>query len=86
MIDAVHLILADPFVPIRGVDVLCDVAAEIHIDELKALADAEHGLFFRRKKGEGLKLQNVQLGVDVSGLLTVQWLLNSKYKLLFLKY
>ena len=67
MIDAVQLVPADPFVPVRGVDVLCDVAAEIHIDELKALADTEHGLFFRCKKGERLKLQNVQLRVDVVG-------------------
>ena len=67
MINAVHLIPADPFVPVCGVDVLCDVAAEIHIDELKALADTEHGLFFRCKKGERLKLQNVQLCVDAEG-------------------
>lgn len=67
MIDAVHLIFTDPFVPVCGVDVLRDVAAEIHIDELKALADTEHGLFFRRKKGERLKLQNIQFRVDVEG-------------------
>ena len=71
MIDAVHLIPADPFVPVCGVDVLRDVAAEVHIDDLKALADTEHGLFFRYKKREGLKLQNVQFGIDVEGAVVV---------------
>lgn len=71
MIDAVHLIPADPFVPVCGVNVLRDVTAEIHIDDLEALADTEHGLFLRSKTGERLKLQNVQFGVDVAGAVIV---------------
>lgn len=67
MIHIVHLIPASPFVSVGGIDMLCDVAAEIYIDDLEALADTEHGLPFCCKKGERLKLQNVQLGVNMAG-------------------
>lgn len=66
-VNVVHLILSDPFVPVCSFDVLCDVAAEIHVDDLEALADTEHGLFFRYKERERLKLQNIQLGVYMTG-------------------
>lgn len=65
--NRVELVAADPFMRIGGVDVLCDVAAEMNIDELKPFADAEHGLFLFHEAGEKLKLQNVELRVHISG-------------------
>ena len=67
VIHIVKLIVTSPFVDVGGVDVLCDVAAEMDVDELKPFADAKHGLFLCHKTGEKLKLQNVKLGVHVSG-------------------
>lgn len=65
--NRVELIAADPFMGAGGVDVLCDVAAEMNIDELKPFADAEHGLFLFDKAGEKLELQDVELGIHISG-------------------
>lgn len=66
VVDAVHLVALFPLVQGGGVDVLADRAAQMNVDELKPFADPEHGLFLRHKKGEGLKLQDIQLGVDAA--------------------
>ncbi len=65
--DRVELVAANPFMRIGGVNVLCDIAAEMNIDELKPFADTEHGLFLFDEAGEELKLQKVQFSVYVSG-------------------
>lgn len=65
--DRVELVAANPFMGIGGVNVLCDIAAEMNIDELKPFADTEHGLFLFDEAGEELKLQKVQFSVHVSG-------------------
>lgn len=67
VVHVMKLILADPFVDVGGVDVLCDVAAEMDVNDLKPFADAKHGLFLCHKTGEKLKLQNVQFRIHVSG-------------------
>lgn len=67
--DRMELIAANPFMRIGGGDVLCDVAAEMNVDELKPFADAQHGLFLFDKTGEKLELQNVELGVHITGTL-----------------
>ncbi len=66
-VDGMELIVTDPFVGIGGVDVLRDVAAEVDVNKLKALADAKHGLFLCHKTGEKLELQDVQFGVHIVG-------------------
>lgn len=66
-IDIVELITSDPFVGVGGADVLCHIAAKMDVDELKALADAEHGLFLRHEMGKEPELQNVELGIHISG-------------------
>lgn len=67
MVDIVKLVMPCPFVGVGGVDVLCDVTAEMDVDDLKPFADAEHGLFLCHKAGEKPKLQKVELCVHVSG-------------------
>lgn len=54
--DRVELVAANPFMRIGGVNVLCDIAAEMNIDKLMPFADTEHGLFLFNKAGENLKL------------------------------
>lgn len=67
VIDIVQLIPADPFMMVGGLDVLYDITAEMHIDDLKALADSQHRLFLCYKEGEGLELQDIQLRIDSVG-------------------
>lgn len=67
VIDIVQLVPANPFMMVCGLDMLYDIAAEMHIDELKALADAQHGLFLRHEEGKSLKLQDIQLRIDFAG-------------------
>ena len=65
--DIVKLVASDPSVVFGGVDMLCDVAAEMDVDELKPFADTEHGFFLCRKTGKNLKLQDVKPGVHAVG-------------------
>ena len=67
VVDMVELVMSGPPVGFGGVNVLCDVAAEVDIDELKPFADAEHGLFLFHKTGEELELQDVELSVHIAG-------------------
>jgi len=65
--DIVKLIASDPSVDFCGVDMLCDVAAKMDVDELKPFADTEHGLFLCRKPGKDVKLQDIQFRIDAVG-------------------
>lgn len=63
VIDMVELVAADPFVIVCGDDVLKQIAAEMDVDELESLADAENGFAVRYKVRKRLKLQNIQCGI-----------------------
>lgn len=67
VIYIVKLIMTDPFMDAGGVDVLCDVAAEMDVDELKPFADSQHGLFFCHKTGQELELQDIEFSIHISG-------------------
>ena len=49
--DIVKLVASDPSVVFGGVDMLCDIAAEMDVDELKPFADTERRVFLCRKTG-----------------------------------
>ena len=61
------LVAVLPFVRVGGVDVLYYVAAEMHVDQLQSLTDAQHGLFLCHKTGKKPQLQDIKLGINVSG-------------------
>ncbi len=65
--DIMEPVAADPAVSLGGVDMLRDAAAEMNIDELESLADAEHRLFLCGKEGQCLQLQDIEGGVYVKG-------------------
>lgn len=44
--DIVELVASDPAVVICSVDVLEEIAAEMHVDDLEPLADTQHRFFF----------------------------------------
>ncbi len=67
MIDKMRLVVTDPFVAVRRLDVLFDRAAKMDVDNLKPLADSEHGLLLRYKFLKDPQLHNIKLGVDVAG-------------------
>lgn len=56
VIDVVELIAADPFMIVCGDDILVQIAAKMHIDDLKPLADAKHRLASCDEAGERLEL------------------------------
>lgn len=62
-----ELVAAGPFVTLCSDNVLKQIAAEMYIDELESLTDAEHGLALFDKAGECFKLQDVQNGVYMEG-------------------
>lgn len=49
--DIVKLVKSDPLVVFCCIDMLRNIAFKMNIDQLKSLADAEHGLFFCHKSG-----------------------------------
>lgn len=63
----VELVAPDPFMGLGGVDMLCDVSAEMDIYKLKPFANAEHGLFLCCKTGEDFKLKDIKFCVDMAG-------------------
>ncbi len=69
--NIVELVAPDPSVGLGGVDMLCDIAAEMDVDKLEPLADTEHGLFLRHETGKDGKLQDIKLRVDVAGAVVV---------------
>lgn len=56
VVDVVELITADPFMIVCGDDILVQIAAEMNIDDLKPLADAEYRLASFDEAGECLEL------------------------------
>lgn len=56
VIDMVELIASGPFVTVCGDDVLNQIAAEMDIDHLQPLADAEHGFASFDKAGKRFEL------------------------------
>lgn len=56
MINMVKLVAADPFVAAGSDEILEQIAAEMHIDDLEAFADAEHRFAFFDKAGECFEL------------------------------
>lgn len=67
VIYGMELVMADPSVIFGGINVLEQIAAEMYIDELEPLADAEHRLFFCDETGQCLQLQDVQSSVHMEG-------------------
>ncbi len=67
VIDIVCLVFAGPFMAVGGIDMLFDGSPKMYIDDLKALADAQHGLFLFYKEGERLELQDIQFRINLAG-------------------
>lgn len=65
--NIVKLVAPDPFVVFGGVDMLCDVAAEMDVYKLEPFADTKHGLFLCHKAGKDFKLQDIKRSIDMKG-------------------
>lgn len=65
MKNIVELVAPDPSVGLGGVDMLCDIAAEMDVDKLEPLADTEHGLFCATKRE---RMVNCRISSSVSML------------------
>lgn len=65
VIDMVELVVSGPLVALCGDDVLKQIAAEMYIDELESLTDAEHRFASFDEAGECFQLQDVQNGIHM---------------------
>ncbi len=63
---SVAVLISVPFAGIR-VQILYYGAAQPHIDDLHALADAQYGHVPLQGQVQGLELQNIQPGVNIAG-------------------
>lgn len=67
VVDVVALVFSNPFVAVRGGDILRNSAAETDVDKLHSLADAKHRLFHGKEKIQRLKLQKIQFRIYILG-------------------
>lgn len=65
VINLVELVAAGPLVTLCGDDVLKQIAAEMYVDDLETLTDAENGFTFFDEAGERFQLQDVQNGIHM---------------------
>lgn len=65
VVDRMLLVVGNPFVQISGLQILPDAAAEIDVDKLQPLADAENRLPVLDKEIKNLELQDIQLRVNL---------------------
>lgn len=63
VINLMKLVAVDPLVLFSSGDVLKQVTAEMDIDELESLTDAEHRFAFFDEAGERFQLHDVQNGI-----------------------